>query len=60
MNDKQTEALAALAEALEACHKLQINVIARQQQVSLFVEGRHLLLTHTLDHKAVRSALNIR
>jgi organic hydroperoxide reductase OsmC/OhrA len=60
MTAQQTEALALLAAALEACHKLQINVIARQQQVSLLIEGRHRVLTHTLDHKAVRDAFGIR
>lgn len=60
MTAQQMEALTLLAEALEKCHKLHINVIARQQQVSLFVQGQHRVLTHTLDHKVVRDAFGIR
>lgn len=52
---EQAEALIALAAALESCHKLNINIVARDdRQVSLMIHGQHRVVTHTMDHKAVR------
>lgn len=58
LTTEQTQALTALAEALEACHKLQINVIGRpDNNVSLLVSGQNRVLNHTLTHKGVRGVL---
>jgi len=53
---EQADALIALAAALEACHKLNMNVVGREdKQVSLMIHGQHRVITHTLDHKAIRA-----
>lgn len=55
ISTEQADALIALAAALEACHKLNINVVARDdRKVSLMINGQHRIVTHTLDHKAIR------
>lgn len=51
---EQERALDALAAALEACHKLNMNVIGKGGEVSLMIHGQHRVVTHTMDHKAVR------
>lgn len=55
---EQAEALIALAAALEECNRLNINVVAREDKlVSLMIHGKHRVVTHTMDHKAVRGMI---
>lgn len=55
ITSEEAAALIALAAALECCHKLNMNVIGRGGDVSLMIRGQHRVVTHTLDHRAVRS-----
>lgn len=56
---EQAHALIALAAALETCHKLNVNVIAKSEQVSLMINGQQRIMTHTLDHKSIREMRGI-
>lgn len=58
ISSEQAQALIALAAALEDCHKLNMNIVGRGGDVSLMIHGQHKVVTHTLDHKAIRGMIN--
>lgn len=58
ISTEQAAALITLAAALEACHKLNMNVIGKGGEVSLMIHGRHRIVTHTLDHRAIRGLMS--